>query len=481
MYESFFGLDQRPFASVPQVESYYPAATVEAARQTLTRCIRRGEGAGMVVGPSGTGKTLLFRILAEQSPRSLPAVLLSCGRLSTRRTLLQAILHGLGQPYRGMDEGELRLALVDYLSAPEECPDGILLLVDEAHTLPLRLLDEIRMLTNLVAGGKPRIRLVLAGGTILEERFASPKLESFSQRLAARCYLEAFNLSETEGYIRAELTRVGRRGPGLFPPEACHAVYRATDGVPRLVNQVCDHALVLAFAAGKPAIEPATIEEAWADLQQLPTPWSSEEKGPKSGGVVEFGSVVDDAALSESGSAPGEPPTAPPEAAEAASPPSAPADVPAAELPDETPGEMSRLDRVENLISELNDDFQPAGAIRPEVELIFDDPNGPFGGRFEEEEIVVDRCATTVGRQRVEEGEPGCQGEPSHGPFYRLGSASARVRPMRRLLLREAFGAGPDEIVVEDDYEREELPARCVPAVGRHEYRQLFTRLRRGR
>jgi len=481
MYESFFGLDQRPFASVPQVESYYPAATVEAARQTLTRCIRRGEGAGMVVGPSGTGKTLLCRVLAEQSPTSLPAVLLSCGRLSTRRTLLQAILHGLGQPYRGMDEGELRLALLDHLSAPEECPDGILLLVDEAHTLPLRLLDEIRMLTNLVAGGKPRIRLLLAGGTILEERFASPKLESFSQRLAARCYLEAFNLGETEGYIGAELTRVGGRGQGLFPPEACHAVYRATDGVPRLVNQVCDHALVLAFAAGKPAIGPATIEEAWADLQQLPTPWSSEEKVPKSSGVVEFGSVVDDAAPPPDGSAPGEPPTVPSEGAEAASPHSAPEDAPAAETPDETPEETSPVDGAASMSPELNDDFQPAGAIRPEVELIFDDPNGPFGGRFAEEEIVVDRCVTTVGRQRIEEGEAGGQGEPPDGPFYRLGTAGARVRPMRRLLLREAFGAGPDEIVVEDDCAREGLPARGVPAVGRHEYRQLFTRLCRGR
>ncbi len=481
MYESFFGLNARPFPSVPEVESYYPAATIEAARQTLTRCIRRGEGAGMVVGPSGTGKTLLCQVLAEQCPSSLPAVLLSCGRLSTRRTLLQAILHGLGQPYRQMDEGELRLALLDHLSSAEECPEGVLLLVDEAHTLPLRLLDEIRMLTNLVAGGKPRIRLVLAGGTVLEERFASPKLESFSQRLAARCYLEAFNLSETAAYIGAELTRAGGCGQRLFPPEACHAVYRATDGVPRLVNQVCDHALVLAFAAGKPAIEPATIEEAWSDLQQLPTPWSSEEKGPKSSGVVEFGSVVDDAAPPSDGSTPGEPLTVPAEGAEAASPAFAPPDVPAAEPSDEVPGETSPVDAVAGMSSDLNDDFQPAGTIRPEVELIFDDPNGPFGGRFDEEEIVVDRCVGTVGRQPIEAGEPGGQGENSDGQFYRLGSTSARVRPMRRLLLREAFGAGPDEIVVEDEYEREGLPARGVPAVGRHEYRQLFTRLCRGR
>ncbi len=466
MYQSFFGLVKRPFPSVPEVESYHPAATIEAARQTLTRCIRRGEGAGMVVGPSGTGKTLLCRVLAEQCPKSLPAVPLSCGRLSTRRTLLQAILHGLGQPYRQMDEGELRLALLDHLSSAEECPEGILLLVDEAHTLPLRLLDEIRMLTNLVAGGKPRIRLVLAGGTVLEERFASPKLESFSQRLAARCYLEAFNLGETEAYIGGELARAGGRGQELFPPEACRAVYRATDGVPRLVNQVCDHALVLAFAAGKPAIGPATIEEAWGDLQQLPTPWSSEEKVPKSSGVVEFGSVVDDAA--------------PTEAADIASPAAVPAVVPAAQLSDEAPGDSSPVDAAAGVGPEPNDDFQPAGTFRPEVELIFDDPNGPFGGRFDEEEVVVDRCVTTVGRQRIEQREGG-QDESPDGQFYRLGSDGACVPPMSRVHRSEAFGAGPDVIVAEDDGQGEVPPARGVPAVGRHEYRQLFTRLCRGR
>ena len=138
--------------------------------------------------------------------------LLSSGRLSTRRALLQAILFELGQPYRGMDEGELRLALVDYLTAGEDCPQGMVLLVDEAHTLPLRLLEEIRMITNLVRDGQPAVRLVLAGGCVLEERFASPKLESFSQRIVARCYLESFNRTETQQYIRAQIDAAGGGG-----------------------------------------------------------------------------------------------------------------------------------------------------------------------------------------------------------------------------------------------------------------------------
>ena len=188
MYESYFGLSQRPFASVPRVEHYFPAAGVEAARKTLTRCVERAEGVGLIVGPSGTGKTLLCRILAEQFRGRFEVALLRSGRLGARCALLQAILYELGQPYRGMDEGELRLSLTEHLTSIDKSPQGMVLLVDEAQTLPLRLLDEVIALTNLVHEDQPRVRLIVAGNRLLEERFASPKLESLSQRVVARCY-----------------------------------------------------------------------------------------------------------------------------------------------------------------------------------------------------------------------------------------------------------------------------------------------------
>ncbi len=294
MYEVFFGLASRPFASVPYTAEYFPAATIEAARQTLARCVERGEGAGMVVAPSGTGKTLLCQLLAEQFQGVYEVVLLASGRSSTRRALLQAVLHGLGQAYRGMDEGELRLALVDYLSCEKRCPAGMLLLVDEAHTLPSRLLDEIRTITNLASDGRPRTRLILSGSPLLEETLASPRLESFSQRLVVRCYLEALSRGETEQYIVACLDKAGAAGRALFAPDAYQATYQATNGVPRLINQVCDHSLLLAFRAGRRQIERNTVEEAWADLQQLPTPWNGKTEKKSSSGTIEFGSLDDE-------------------------------------------------------------------------------------------------------------------------------------------------------------------------------------------
>ncbi len=296
MYETYFNLNERPFASVPRADHYYPAGVIDAARNTLTRCIDRGEGVGLIIGPSGSGKSLLCQVLADHFQQTFQVALLASTHLDTRRSLLQAMLYELNRPYRGMDEGELRLSLVDYITLDEDCSGGSLLIVDEAHHLPLRLMDEIRALTNLTRAMQPAVRLVLAGNHVLEERFASPKLESFSQRISARCYLEAFQREETQAYIWARILVCGGRGAEIFPAESCRMVHKATGGVPRLINQVCDHVLLLAYAASVRRIEPAHVEEAWADLQQLPTPWSAPSAAATSSGVIEFGGLDDEQA-----------------------------------------------------------------------------------------------------------------------------------------------------------------------------------------
>ncbi|MEX2140830.1 MAG: AAA family ATPase [Pirellulales bacterium] len=298
MYESFFGLVRRPFTSSADADCYYPATAIESARQTLFRCIDRGEGAALLIGPAGAGKSLLVQVLAEQFRGRFGIALLGSGRFNTRRELLQAILYELGLPYRDMEEGELRLTLIDHLSTADGGQEGMLLLIDEAHSLPLKLLEEVRLITNLVRGGQPKVRLVLAGSSALEERFTSPKLDAFNQRISARCYLQAFDRNETREYVKAQIEWAGGQSETLFANEALDGIYQATQGVPRLINQVCDHALLLACAAGAPSLDKASIEEAWADLQQLPTPWNRESSAAESdtrqgGEVIEFG-ILDD-------------------------------------------------------------------------------------------------------------------------------------------------------------------------------------------
>lgn len=484
MYAGYFGFERRPFASVPLVEQYFPGTTIESARVSLTRCIERGEGAGMVVGPSGTGKTLLCQVLADGVRDSFPVAMLSCGRLSSRRALLQAILYGVGQPYRGMDEGELRLALVDFLTGSDQCPQGIALLVDEAHTLPLRLLEEIRMLTNVARGGEPAVRLVLAGGCVLEERFASPKLDSFSQRLVARCYLEAFNRLETEAYIQAQIEGAGGPSETLFSEAACQTVHQATDGVPRLINQVCDHALLLAYADGRREILPEQIEEAWADLQQLPTPFSGDEPCGGEGGVIEFGGL-DDSGEEDEDSAP--PLRISPETNQ---------------LDTDVEEPAQQIERIEAMLGEADGDFEPAGSIGPEVELVFEDPGLAFREEFEEEEVIADRYAKAEAPPAAEQ-PPGLPGlddtTPGETDMDELAVESEAdspaaeaefvfekedVVPTRSTVpLRSCETEDADEemIVVEDDYDEVAASVACpIVAVRRQEYGQLFAKLRRG-
>jgi type II secretory pathway predicted ATPase ExeA len=448
MYESFFGLVRRPFAAAADADCYYPATAIEAARQTLFRCVERGEGVALLIGPAGSGKSLLLQVLAEQFRERFGIALLSSGRLATQRELLQAILYELDLPYRDFEEGDLRLALIDHLSegrrpdaAAADEHEGLLLLIDEAHTLSLKLLEEVRLITNLIRGGQPKVRLVLAGSSALEERFASPKLDSFNQRVAARCYLQAFDRKETREYIRAQFEWAGGQTEAHFNDEALDAVYQATHGVPRLINQVCDHALVLASGASASSLDKASIEEAWAELQQLPTPRNREAgevaaAGGSNGHVIEFG-VLDDEpmAIDESNlglevainDAHGDDAhdnelTIDEDAIEFEITEQAPIDGDAVELDlnpdelvlDETPAvpfsarndtahdggfdrhdALRRLAQVEMQIAAIDADDESMPAFAPHVDLSFTTSSDPFGETFTEEELVIDPFAMT--------------------------------------------------------------------------------------
>lgn len=293
MYESQFGFRQRPFSTAPLAPAYFASESMEPARLQISRCIERAEGVAVVVGSAGTGKSLLLEVLAEQFHDEFHVVLLTGAALGTRRALLQSILFALNLSYRGLEEGELRLSLIDHLQPSRECPQGMLLLVDEAQALPYRLLEEFRLLTNLVREGKPRVRLVLAGSPALEERLASPKVESLSQRIAVRAYLQGFSRTETVGFVTNEVDRCGGLCDSIFTADALQAVHTATAGIPRLVNQVCDHALTWAASHRRSTVDASTVQDAWADLQQLPAPWS---EPTTSSAAIEFGDLDEEPA-----------------------------------------------------------------------------------------------------------------------------------------------------------------------------------------
>jgi type II secretory pathway predicted ATPase ExeA len=526
----------RPFASQPQVARYFPAASMEDARRRLGRSIERGDGPGVVIGGAGIGKSLLLQVLAAQFREKFDVVLLACAQLCTRRALLQAIHFELGLDYRRRDEGELRLSLLDTLLSSDESTEGLLLLVDESQALANHLLEELRLLTNLSRGGAPRIRLVMAGLPALEEKFATPELQSFSQRLASRCYLAPMTRAETEQYVRAQLAASQADADRLVAAGSYDAIFAESDGVPRLVNQICDRALMLADARQLESIDAKLVRAAWADLQQLPTTAepspiavkSDATHNPASSNVVEFGSLhIAPPSAPIEATLPA-PIVAPPPKAKIELPPVAGSAKPLRAKPTDAPRPVSAAPAPPAPPS-------PAPANRPRVpSATAPDAVDPFDDSFEEEELVLESFATLASifgqrTPRVEnnrepaisrlvqnaldassdaaaeidarcepESDEAAPDERSSKPTIRLkvvADSSSRheeprsnppreTRRERRetpaLVSATAELADRDEpsiLVIEDELDQ---PALAQLGVRRENYRQLFTRLRHG-
>ena len=302
MYQSHFHLHVRPFSSAANPEHYYPASSIEQARESIARNVERAASVTIVTGPVGSGKTLLCQLIANQYANEFPVCLVQGERLDQPEVLFQSILHKLGIPFRGQDAGELRIILSDHISSPG-CVNGILLIIDDADRLNEELLDEVRSITNIVKDGQPCARVVLAGSPRLDENLGAPALESLNQRVAGRHYLENFSHHETSDYIGARITSSGGDAGALFTDDALHKVQQATNGVPRLVNQICDHALMLASVNHVDQLNGQLIEEAWADLQQLPLPLPSDDLANATNelneAVIEFGELEDPTETSE--------------------------------------------------------------------------------------------------------------------------------------------------------------------------------------
>jgi type II secretory pathway predicted ATPase ExeA len=178
----------RPFMAAPRTQFYHPATLIDAALKGIERCIRRAEGVALVVGPPGTGKSLLLAKVAEQVRDDFDVALLSGASICTRRALWQAVMAAIGEPFRGIEEGDLRLALVERIRGLAASGAGLVILVDEANTLPTRLIEELRLLTN-VPTPLPAVHIVLAGSLRLEEMLAGSRKESLVQRIDVRGYL----------------------------------------------------------------------------------------------------------------------------------------------------------------------------------------------------------------------------------------------------------------------------------------------------
>lgn len=285
------GID-RPFPGVPSSDRYLAIGPIEDARTRICRLIERGEGLGVVIGPAGTGKTLLCQRIAAQYRATFAVVMLGDIRVSSRMGLIQQVLFHLRQPHQGMDEQTMQMTLIDCLTKGNDFARPLLLIIDEAQMLNVELLDEIRMLTNLIRDGRPLVQTILVGNPRLEDPLADPQLESLAQRIAARCYLHPMNHGETAQYVRSMLAVTGM----TINDDAIASVYHACAGVPRLINQLMNQSLDFASLHRKRTVDDACVQHAWADLQQLPSPMLEPQLKPRRA-PIEFGELDQDTEL----------------------------------------------------------------------------------------------------------------------------------------------------------------------------------------
>lgn len=284
MYEKRFQLKRRPFPATPDDSLYYPATGHESALQTLLRGIQEDEGLLLLSGVPGIGKTLLAQCLSDRLGPDTATAFLTNSQLADPTALLQSILFDLALPYEGASEQVLRLRLTDHLL--KNCAAGkrFVLLLDEAHLLKPDLLEELRLLGNLEAGGRKAFQAILLAQPRILETLKNATLTPVSQRLAVRYAIEPLGLDEALDYLLHHIRLAGGKVEKLYDESALEVLARGTHGIPRLLNQAAHQALLLADAA---ELDQVDAEAALEALALLGLAQEEAEEPEESGGALE--------------------------------------------------------------------------------------------------------------------------------------------------------------------------------------------------
>ncbi|QDT05587.1 hypothetical protein K227x_39880 [Rubripirellula lacrimiformis] len=282
-----------PFPAFPSVSRYVALGSIEDAVTRVGRSIDAQEAISLVIGPPGTGKSLICNLLVKRYQKTHDVVVLGDTTIEDRAAFLRHLLHHLGCEYARTPDNDLHLALVDRVCGPDASDRGLLIVVDEAQSLAREVLESIRMVTNIMRSGQPRVTAVVCGGMKLDEVLIDPSLESFVQRVSTRCYLHPMNSQETRCYIQETIRHCGAEPDQTISDEAIAAIHHAASGVPRLVNQMMTQAIDCAEESDESVITEAVVDRAWATLQQLPSPMIEEPalKSANAGSPIEFGEL----------------------------------------------------------------------------------------------------------------------------------------------------------------------------------------------
>jgi general secretion pathway protein A len=268
MYKSFYNLKRNPFEITPDPTFLFPTTRHNEALASLYYGVTAHRGFVVLTGEVGTGKTLIVRSLLGLVQRRDIAFALIFNPSLSPLEFMRYIAGDFGLPVAGKAKDELIHGLNDFLLQRHQKGLTTLLVVDEAHYLSAEILEEVRLLTNLETSQQKLLQIVLAGQPELDQKLDSHELRQLKQRIALRCHLDALSLDETRDYMRRRLEISGAPTPGeIFSDAAVEAVFSHSRGVPRLINTICENALLSGYAKQAATIGNEIIDSVARDLR----------------------------------------------------------------------------------------------------------------------------------------------------------------------------------------------------------------------
>lgn len=268
MYKAFYQLQRNPFEITPDPTFLFPTTRHNEALASLYYGVTAHRGFVVLTGEVGTGKTLIVRSLLGLVQRRDVAFALVFNPSLSPLEFMRYIAGDFGLPVNGKMKDELIHELNEFLLQRYQKGLTTLLVVDEAHYLSAEILEEIRLLTNLETSQQKLLQIVLAGQPELDQKLDSHELRQLKQRIALRCHLDALSLDETKEYMRRRLEISGAPSAGeVFSESAVESVFTHSRGIPRLINTICENALLSGYAKQAATISSDIIDGVARDLR----------------------------------------------------------------------------------------------------------------------------------------------------------------------------------------------------------------------
>jgi general secretion pathway protein A len=267
MYESFYGLRERPFELTANPRYLFLTVRHREALSTLIYGLSARKGLTVLIGEAGTGKTTLLSAALEQWQAAGHLVVALRNPTMDRQDFLAFLAHEFSlSPEAARSKTVLLEEMGALLRRRHEAGLLTALVLDEAHSMPIELLEEVRLLANIETADTKLLPLIMLGQPELADRLNEPALRQLKQRISLRCRLDPLDLRETAAYIAKRIRLAGGDSLRAFTREAVSAIYTGSGGVPRLINVICDNALVSGMAAGEQPVGQDTIREVCADF-----------------------------------------------------------------------------------------------------------------------------------------------------------------------------------------------------------------------